>query len=469
MKAVIYSRISRDEQSKYSISEQVQICQKEMEAAGHEIVDIFIDEGFSSKTMKRPALQKMLSQIGQKKFDIICVWNSDRLTRTTLDGLTMVTTMFRPAGIDFVSVTEDIDTSTSDGMMMFTIRLSMAQRERERIAERVIMGQIGRAKKGKRNSSSRPYGYDVGEDLALFINEREAEVVRKIYAWYIKGHGKNKIAGMLNEESIPTLEGSFWRERTIGDVLRNITYTGSTHFKPKNSERIVIEHVHEAIISMETFEKAQAVTARKQEETMSQSSYDFPFSTILKCAVCGRSFHGKKSSRGVRFYRCSGKYRQDPCFVSDIAENKLVNMLFDLSKLDLEESNTFAKEAPEKDVSKERKKIEKKLEESSNRRRNWSYAMGDGKMRYEDFSRLMDEENKRVAEWEKQLTELGNSEEKKAPVRSRKEFARQIGDIKINWSKWDHEERKEVIQNLFKRIAIAKVQGEWFIVGYEEL
>lgn len=466
MKAVIYARISKDEQSKYSISEQVQRCQKEMEDAGHQIVDIFIDEGFSSKTMKRPALQKMLSQIKSKRFDIICVWNSDRLTRTTLDGLTMVTTMFKPAGIEFASVTEDIDTSTPDGMMMFTIRLSMAQREREKIAERVVMGQIGRAKKGLRNTSSRPYGYDLGENLSLTINEREAEVVRKIFTCYLKGYGKNKIAGLLNNDNIPTLEGSIWRERSVGDIIKNITYTGATHFKPKNGERIVVPNAHEPIISIEEFEQVLKLNERKQEESMSQSSYDFPFSTILKCAVCGRSYHGKKNARGVRFYRCSGKYRQDPCFASDIAEKKIANILFQQIKVDLLEGFQEPRQSVDKDTNKEKKKIERKLEESAQRRRNWSYAMGDGKMPYEDYSKLMEEENKRVAEYEKQLTEL-SKEQPQQHVTSMKEVAKRFLDINENWDKWSYDYRKEVMQKLFKRIVIAKIQDKWEVLGYE--
>ena len=470
MRAVIYARISKDEQSKYSISEQVQLCQKMMENDGHEIVDIFIDEGYSSKTMRRPALQKLLSQIKSKRFDIICVWNSDRLTRTTMDGLIMVTTMFKPAGIEFASVTEDIDTSTPDGMMMLTIRLSLAQREREKIAERSLMGQIGRAKQGKRTSSSRPYGYDVGEDLILTVNEREAEIVQKIFSWYLKGFGKNKIAGLLNRENIPSPGGSIWRERNVGDILQNITYTGSTHYKPRQaakSEQIVVPNMHEAIISNDMFEQVKNIAARKVEDLMSQSSYDFPFSTILKCAVCGRSYHGKKNARGARFYRCSGKYRQDPCFASDIGENKLTALLFAKIKLVLDNGYPLTQPTVDKDASKERKKIEKKLAESSIRRRNWSYAMGDGKMPYEDYARLMDEENKRISEWESQLAQLGEATEK-APVKSRKEFVKQLLELTENWADWDHDYRKEVIQKLFKRIVIAKIRGEWNIIAFEE-
>src|SRR5690242_20651217 len=124
----------------------------------------------------------------------------------------MVTTMFRPNGIEFVSFTEDIDTSTPDGMMMFTIRLSMAQRERERIAERSSMGQAARARKGLRNSPTRPYGYDINKDLALTVNEEEAEIVRQIFDWFLAGWGRIKIARSLNDQGIPAKGGGIWYE-----------------------------------------------------------------------------------------------------------------------------------------------------------------------------------------------------------------------------------------------------------------
>ena len=195
----------------------------------------------------------MLSQIKSKKFDVICVWNSDRLTRTVLDGLIMVTNMFRPAGIEFVSYTEDIDTSTPDGMMMFTIRLSMAQRERERIAERASMGQAARARRGLRNTPTRPYGYDINADLSLTTNEEEAVIVRQVFEWFLAGWGRIKIARTLNTtgingEPIPAKGGGLWYESVITDMITNPTYIGATHYKGRNQPeeaRIIVKNMYE--------------------------------------------------------------------------------------------------------------------------------------------------------------------------------------------------------------------------------
>jgi site-specific DNA recombinase len=473
MRAVIYARISKDEQSKYSIGEQISLCQKFMEEEGHEVVEVFIDEGFSSKTMKRPALQKMLGQIKDKKFDIICVWNSDRLTRTTLDGLTMVTTMFKPADIDFASYTEDIDTSTPDGMMMFTIRLSMAQRERERIAERSSMGQAARARAGKRNTSARPYGYDVGEDLALTVNEEEAEIVRKIFDWYVGGWGRIKIAGVLNFEKIPANRGGKWPEKIIGDILKNITYTGAVHFKLKGdpeSKRIIVPNVHEAIITKEQYNLAQFVFGRRRDNDMSQSSYDFVFSTVVKCALCGRSFHGKMKTFSdtrphYRYYRCSGKYRPESmCTSSDLVEHKLIFSRID-TLLSPSYDDTKKVKTDRVDIEKERKRLEKQIAQSRERRKNYARSMGDGKMDYEEYGELVSEEKNKADKWQQELDDL--PQEELTMGQTMKDIRIELERVKKNWSSMSNEIRKTSIQHLFKRIVIGKINNEWAVLGHE--
>lgn len=474
MKAVIYSRISKDEQSKYSISEQVQLCQKMMENEGHEVVDVFVDEGYTSKNMNRPALQSMLSQIKSKRFGIICVWNSDRLTRTTLDGLEMVTKMFKPSGIEFASVTEDIDTSTPDGMMMFTIRLSMAQREREKIAERVAMGQIGRAKKGKRNTSAKPYGYEVGEDLVLSVNEEEAEIVRNIYTWYVQGFGRNKIASILNDSNIPAPRGGIWFEKIIGDIIGNPTHIGSTHYKPKLSkeeDRIIVPDTHPAIIPRDLFDIAKEIKVRRRDNDMNLSSYDFCFSTVVKCGECGRSFHGKMKTNApgrarTRNYRCSGKYRQNSCNVSDVSDIKLEKIFLDFIKGRLEvESEEPNKPIGGKDVTKEKKRLEKIIADSAVRRKNYSRAMGDGKMSYDDFSDLMEEENAKVKKLQEELEAIQLSQ---GPKRTNRESNQLLTELLHNWPLMSEQQKKIGVGLLFRAIVLKKIDGIWKIVAFKD-
>jgi site-specific DNA recombinase len=471
MRASIYPRISKEDQSAFSLEGQIEECKKYIEKEGYTLGEIYIEDGYSAKNMKRPALTRMLEDLAQKKFDIIVIWRLDRLTRSTLDGLNMVINLFRPKGVEFASVTEDIDTSTSDGMMMFTIRLSMAQNEREKIAERSSMGQKTRAKSGKRNSSAEPYGYNVGEGLQLSINEDEAYIVKQIYEWYLQGWGRIKIARTLNEKNIPAKKGGVWYEYIIGLILRNITYTGAVHWKAKDapeSERVIVPGVHDAIIPMDMFKQAQTVFKRRRENDMNLSSFDFIYSTIVKCAVCGRSYHGKMKDkdRNYRYYRCSGKYLpSQKCDASDIIEAKLTNLIFahfESKDIVIDKTKPVVKKTL--DTDRERKRIEKFLNESKEMVKRWNMAFGKGKMDYDDFSKLIDDERIKVKSWEEELSNLPQDE--KNASHTYKDVADRFKRISMDWERMDNLERKSVIQNFFKAIYIGKVDKVWKIHGY---
>lgn len=478
MRAVIYARISREDQSAYSLEEQVRECKSYIEKEKMELVNVYIDDGFSAKNMNRPQLTQMLADMRENKFDVFIIWRLDRLTRDTLDGLTMVNTIFKKYDVSFVSINEDIDTSTPDGYMMFTIRLSMAQNEREKIAQRVSMGQRARARSGKRNSSAKPYGYDVSEkDLSLTINEQEAPIMREIFDMYLKGYGKSKIAGILNERGIPAPRGGIWYEFIIGTLVRNRTYTGAVHWKPKGlpeSERIVVDNCHEAIVSKEDFDQAQNIIERKQNNLMSQSSYTFAFSTILKCSLCGRSYHGKlktfsdPSKKRYAYYRCSGKYREHVlCSASDISETVLLRLLFSMIAITIEKGialNEPVASAKNVDVDKEKKRITKEMEKISSQRKEWAQKVVGGKMGDDAYIELTNTATARYKQLEKELGELPDQEPTK---HNRKEIIDSLKNLRDTWHTLPPAEQKQLAQRLFQKIIIGKDNGEWYILGFE--
>lgn len=471
MKAVVYARISKEEQSSYSLEEQVKECRTYITEKGHEWVDTYIDDGYSAKDMNRPALQSMLNDIKSNRFELLVIWKLDRLTRDTLDGLSMVKNIFRPNGIEFASKTEDINTSTPDGYMMYTIRLSVAQVEREKTRERVIMGQAARARSGKRNVSKAPYGYTVVDDLALVINDDEAVIVKQVYEWYMEGHGKNKIATMLNDRGVPCAKGGkFWNESAVTQIIENPTYYGAVHWRG-----IVAEGTHTPIISKEVWDKCQDYINRRKESWMNQSSYDFPFSTVVKCAICGRSFHGKKRSKSgheenkhphLRLYRCSGKYRQNNCTISDISERKLVQLIFNTISFefeDMDQNKTIDKDSP--DVIKERKRLQKELDKSKDRLTKLAKAMASGNLDFDIYTQLRDEEKKKAALWEEQLNALPMEQENDS--RRLGEIVQELRNLKKDWDTWTYAEQKIRVQKIFKRISILKVNGSWQIEEIE--
>jgi len=473
MRAVIYPRISKEDQSAYSLEGQIFECKKYIEEKGYTLGEIYVEDGYSAKNMKRPALQRMLVDLANKKFDIIVIWRLDRLTRDTLDGLNMVIVLFRPKGVEFASVTEDIDTSTPDGMMMFTIRLSMAQNEREKIAERSSMGQVTRAKTGKRNTSAKPYGYNVGEGLSLSINEEEAEIVRDIFNMYVSGFGREKIARYLNGIPVPSPRGSIWFELIIGNILKNPVYKGATHYKRKQDaeeKRIVVPNMHEAIISPGMWDLAQTIRARRRDNDMNMSSYEFPFSTIVKCGECGRSYHGKLKSKnhpGTRTsnYRCSGKYRQMSCKASDIADSKLTVLFLDFIKKFKFDNEDASKPLDGVDVVKERKKLEKFIADSRTRRMNYTRAMADNKLKYEDFSTLSEEEDSKTAKWQQELDQF--IQHIPSSQKTRKDILATMNNIHKDWDVMTVNERKINIQRMFHFLVIRKREGVWKIVAYK--
>ena len=471
MKAVIYARISTNEQSNYSLGAQVEECRAFIEKERYELTNIYIDDGYSAKNTNRPQLQQMLSDLKQRKFNIIVIWRLDRLTRDTMDGLNMVKNEFKPNGVEFVSINEDIDTTSPDGYMMFTIRLSMAQAEREKIAERVSMGVKARARKGLRTNGSVPYGYNLKDDLKLEINEDEAQVVKQIYEWYLAGNGKFKIANMLTSQAIPTKTGLLhWHDAVVSSILSSPTVYGATYLNPKGSDDpIIVKGTHEGIISESTFNEAQKIKKRKQEGLMSTSSYDFPFSKIAKCAECGGNYYGQrrntKAGSVTRSYRCISNIRKRRCIASDISEPKM----YDLFKRFLDNfefvTNDPNKSIDGKDVAKDIKKLTKLIEDATTKKKNYTRAMGSGKLDYDMFSELMEEENAKVETWKEELETLNTMVPN--TTRTKSDVARSINELTSNWDSMTHNQRKLIVQQLFEAIVIKKEGKYWHVVGYK--
>jgi len=112
---------------------------------GFEIIQEYRDEGISGSKDSRPALDRLMKDARSRKFDVVIVARFDRFARS-VSHLLRALEEFNHLGIDFVSLSESIDTSTPMGRMVFTILAAVAELERNLIKERVTMG-INRARK----------------------------------------------------------------------------------------------------------------------------------------------------------------------------------------------------------------------------------------------------------------------------------------------------------------------------------
>jgi site-specific DNA recombinase len=468
LRFVIYARISGQEQSVYSLESQISECKAFAERLGHELVETYIDDGESAKDLQRPDIQRLMDDLKKNKFDLVVCWKLDRLTRDVIDGLTLIINLFkRKHNVTFMSVTEDIKTETSDDVMMLTIRLSMAQSEREKIKERVTLGQLSRAKTGKRNSIAKPYGYDIDRDMNLTPNEEEAEIVRRIYQWYVEGHGRQKIANMLNEEGVPAPRGKIWFDAIIGVLIGNPGHIGANHWKRKEDPeeaRIIVHGMHEPIVPVPLFELAVTVKARRREGDMNQSSYDFCFSSIVKCGDCGRSYHGKqltkvKHGKQTRHYRCSGKYHSNRCNASDISEIKLTKLFLDAIKNIETEAKTPENVVSGRDTAKDKKKLEKQINDSAAKKDRYTRGMGSGVIDFDKFIGLMKEENDKQKQWQAELDEINMQ----TPSHKKRfsDIAKYIEELGTKWDGMTVLQRKVMLSKMFKYIVIKKENGVW--------
>src|SRR3954469_24394604 len=131
---------------------------------------------------ERPALQRLLHDVEERRIDCVVVYKVDRFSRSLLD-FTRLLSLFEKCQVSFVSVTQDFNTSTSMGRLTLNILLSFAQFEREIIGERTRDKLSAARRKGKWIGGLPVLGYDVApEGGRLVVNPAEAEQVRGIFS-----------------------------------------------------------------------------------------------------------------------------------------------------------------------------------------------------------------------------------------------------------------------------------------------
>ena len=148
MKAAIYARVSTAN-SGQSPEMQLRELREYCERRGWQIAGEYVDSGISGAKEKRPSLDRLMADAHKRRFDVLAVWKFDRFARSVSHLLRALDT-FRVLGIEFVSLSESLDTATPAGRMVFTVLGAVAELERSLIAERVRAGLRSARAKGKR-------------------------------------------------------------------------------------------------------------------------------------------------------------------------------------------------------------------------------------------------------------------------------------------------------------------------------
>jgi DNA invertase Pin-like site-specific DNA recombinase len=148
VRTAIYARVSTSNNGQ-DPKMQTRELREYIERRGWKFSGEYVDEGISGTKDSRPELNRLMADAHRRRFDVVVVWRFDRFARS-VSHLLRALENFKALGVEFVSLSEQVDTSTPTGKMVFTVLGAVAELERSLIAERVKAGLRNARAKGKR-------------------------------------------------------------------------------------------------------------------------------------------------------------------------------------------------------------------------------------------------------------------------------------------------------------------------------
>ena len=286
LRCAVYTRKSSEEgleQAFNSLDAQREACEAFILSQKHEgwTVEqtLYDDGGFSGGTLGRPALQRLLADIGAGKVDVVVVYKIDRLTRSLFDFAKIVEA-FDARGVSFVSITQQFNTTTSMGRLTLNVLLSFAQFEREVAGERIRDKIAASKKKGMWMGGLPSLGYDV-QNRKLVINDEEAPTVLHIFRRYVQLRSVRTLQVELGDAGIRSkrrilADGTAYGGQKLSRgalylMLQNRIYRGEITHKGN-----AYPGEHPAIVDEALWDKVQAVLAENRVERSTGSDAKHP-------------------------------------------------------------------------------------------------------------------------------------------------------------------------------------------------
>jgi len=306
---IIYTRVSTEEQAEsgHSLPAQEKACRAMCEARQYPFGQVLSDPGQSAKNLNRPQVQRLIELVREGKVGGIIVWKLDRLTRNLRDLLALVD-LLEESGTALVSVSEQIATDTPAGRMMLSILGSVAQWERETIAERIKLGIRQRIQDGGWIGGPAPAGcVVVGEKgkKRLEVDLATAAIVTPIWSMVANGKTINDIAVYLTESGVKPPRKMGWRPATVHSLLSQDRLIGLL------VDEASFNACHEAL-------KSRSCPARPKGGVrlsgQGRSERVWPLANLARCAHCGATLFGC-SARGRHgelhpYLRCTKKTKK---------------------------------------------------------------------------------------------------------------------------------------------------------------
>ena len=330
-----YIRVSSERQDEFSPASQLKIVRQRAERDGFQIPDeyVFYDDGISGgDTKKRDAFNNMISKAKEKThpFDAIYVWKFSRFARNQEQSI-VYKNLLKKIGVSVISVSEDIPEGPFGSLIERVIEWS-DEYYLTNLSEETRRGRMERFSRGLPITNP-PYGYIMKDGQYAPDESGPSDMVRRVFDMYAEGHGLADIAKTLGDMGMRTKTGKRPEKRTIDRIITNPTYAGklwttadgSSAIRKKqfDSESIItVDGLHTPIVTMELFEKVQAIRTAHLKKYPKYARPEAPASYLLKsllrCSNCGSvicktvNYSGKERTPTMQ---CIG-YSKGRCNVS---------------------------------------------------------------------------------------------------------------------------------------------------------
>ncbi len=340
-KAAIYARVSTaGQEEQKTIESQLSELRSFAQNNNFEIVEEYIDDGWSGGSLARPELDRLRDEARSGcSFEVVLILHPDRLSRKFLhQGMVLEELKKKFIDVKFLN-RPDATGSVGDNLMLGFEGL-FAEYEKERILERTRRGKFRRARSGNIVTSIAPYGYTyvkrTDSELGyLKVNDKEAMIVELIFRAYV--HDGLSIRGIIKElynRKITPRNGSpKWSQSTLHRMIRNEAYIGTAYynknysFESDNSVRKYKRHIKSnkklrdksewipivvpSIIDSSTFHRAQELLKVNGSCLGSTAKNFYLLSGKLRCGTCKSTYSGERS-HGKLFYRCNNRHKTFP-------------------------------------------------------------------------------------------------------------------------------------------------------------
>ena len=398
----LYERLSRDDElegESNSIVNQKKILEEY--ASKNNLTNIihFTDDGISGTQFDRPGFMDMMNGVNTGNIGCIIVKDMSRLGRDYLKvGQCME--ILRQKGVRLIAINDNVDSFYREDD--FTPFRNIMNEWYARDTSRKIQSTFrSKGESGKHTASTPPYGYikDEKDKDKWVVDEKAAEIVRRIFNLTMDGAGPYKIAKILEADKIDipayhqqkmgyglhqskNFEYPYrWCSSTIASILKKKEYLGHTvnfktrkHFKDKKSKYVsedkwlIFENTHEAIIDQETFDNVQRIRGNVKRYPDGWGEYH-PLTGLMYCADCGSKMyvHRTNNYKNIPYYVCSN-YKKVPCgtlcpsahrIKAEVVLNLIQETLKDIKNYINEDNEVFTRSIQNEMEEKEKVEIEK--------------------------------------------------------------------------------------------------------------